>query len=106
MDNYSRYIHNWKIERVVSAKIRLNTIQEALTSIFEQENPKFSIQLVTDGGSENDNNILKTFMAQNSSVMHHTIALKDIEQSNSMMEAFYYTTKYARLYAQQIADGK
>ncbi len=103
MDNYSRYIHSWRIEKVVSAKIRLETIQEAITNAFLEKNYQ-NLQLVTDGGPENDNLTLKEFMSQNSASITHSIALKDIQQSNSMMEAFYRTTKYVSLYNQKIED--
>lgn len=52
------------------------------------------------GGPENDNLTIKEFI-RNSNI-NHTIALKDIEQSNSMMEAFYHTAKYRYLYQQPI----
>jgi len=104
MDNYSRYILSWRIERVVSADIRLATIQEALLFAFGNSTPRTSVQLVTDGGPENANNTLKSFMKQNSRTIHQTIALRDIVQSNSMMEAFYKTTKYSFLYLQKIEN--
>lgn len=104
MDNYSRYIHSWRIETVVSAKIRLETIQEALQNAFQGSEFQ-NLQLVTDGGPENDNQTLKAFMTQNQATIHHTIALRDIVQSNSMVEAFYRVTKYSWLYLKTIADG-
>lgn len=63
------------------------------------------IQLITDGGPENDNLTLKSFMQQNQTSIRHDIALKDIIQSNSMMEAFYSTAKYRYLYLQPINNG-
>jgi hypothetical protein len=105
MDNYSRYIHSWRIETVVSAKIRLETIQDAIQTAF-QGNKFQNLQLITDGGPENDNQTLKGFMNQNQASIHHTIALRDIVQSNSMMEAFYRTTKYQCLYLKKIQNCK
>jgi putative transposase len=102
MDNYSRFIHSWRIEPIVSAKMRLETIQEAITNAFG-ENTFENLQLVTDGGPENDNQTIKEFINQSS--INHTIALRDIVQSNSMMEAFYRTTKYQWLYLRKIEDG-
>ncbi len=104
MDNYSRYIHSWRIETVVSAKVRLETIQDAITSAFQGREFQ-NLQLVTDGGPENVNHTLKAFMNQHQTSIHHTIALRDIVQSNSMMEAFYRTTKYQCLYLKTITDG-
>lgn len=102
MDNYSRYIHAWRIETVVSAEIRLATIKDAIQNAFEGKLPKEQIQLITDGGPENDNITLKKFMNENQSYIKHDIALKDIIQSNSMMEAFYSIAKYRYLYLQLI----
>lgn len=103
MDNFSRYILSWRIEPVVSAKIRLETIQEAIRNAFGTHN--FSdLQLVTDGGPENDNQTLRSFIQQNQASIHHDIALRDIRQSNSMMEAFYSITKYSCLYLHTIRN--
>ena len=104
MDNYSRYILSWRIEKVVSAKIRLETFQEAIHSTFGKKSPSSFIQLVTDGGPENVNTTIKEFMDENSATIHQTIALKDIVQSNSMMESFYRITKYTWLYRKNIKD--
>lgn len=103
MDNYSRYIHSWKIETAVSAKTRLATIQDALQTTFKGVEFK-NLQLITDGGPENENLTMREFMQQLS--IQHSIALRDIVQSNSMMEAFYRTTKYRRLYLKKIENGK
>jgi len=102
MDNYSRFIHSWRIDTVVSADIRIKTIRDAIANAFGNESFD-EIQLVTDGGPENDNLTVKDFVRSNN--VNHTIALKDIVQSNSMMEAFYRTTKYQCLYLKSIADG-
>lgn len=104
MDNFSRYIISWRIETVVSAKIRLETIKDAIQNAFDGKIPKKQIQFITDGGPENDNITLKKFMNQNQSYIKHDIALKDIVQSNSMAEAFYSTAKYRYLYLQKILN--
>ena len=99
MDNYSRFIHAWHIDTAVSAEIRLKTIQDAIKNAFGNQ-PFDNLQLVTDGGPENDNLTIKAFI-QNAHI-YHTIALRDIVQSNSMMEAFYHTAKYRYLYLKLI----
>lgn len=103
MDNYSRFVHAWHIDTVVSAQIRLKTIKDAIQNAFGEQ-PFESLQLVTDGGPENDNLTIKAFIKNTN--INHTIALKDIEQSNSMMEAFYHTAKYRYLYLQPIHNTK
>lgn len=98
----SRFIHTWRIETFVSAKTRLETLQEAIKNGFGDK-AIHQLQFVSDSGPENDNLTVKEFMDQNS--IHHTIALRDIVQSNSMMEAFYRTTKYQCLYQKKIENG-
>lgn len=104
MDNYSRFILSWRIEKIVSASFRLQTIQDAITLAFGDSSPTKSVQLVTDGGPENVNTTLKEFMSENSTTIHQTIALKDIVQSNSLMEAYYKITKYSCLYLKTIKN--
>lgn len=105
MDNYSRFILNWKIETKVCKDIRLNTIKEAMLFAFGEKNHD-QIQLITDGGPENVNLTIKDFMNENSSKIKHDIALQTIIQSNSLMEAFYSSTKYKHLYLKQIHNEK
>jgi hypothetical protein len=77
----------------------VKTIKDAMENAFA-DTAFDNLQLITDGGPENDNITLKEFV-QNVNIWH-TIALKDIEQSNSMMEAFYHTIKYRYLYLMSI----
>ena len=103
MDNFSRYIYSWQIERVVSANIRLETIKEAIKNAFG--NHDFDdVQLITDGGPENNNLTIKEYIRK-SNITHHS-ALRDIPQSNSMQEAFYSIAKYRYLYRKPIENGE
>ncbi len=72
MDNYSRYIHSWRIEKVVSAKIRLETITDAIASAFNGVTFQ-DLHLITDGGPENDNLTLKMFMKANETSIKHPL---------------------------------
>lgn len=101
MDNYSRYVHSWRIETVVSGAIRTQTIRDAIKNAFGEKSFE-DLQLVTDGGPENDNQSMKEFIQ--SVKINHTIALKDVVNSNSMMEALYSIAKYRYLYLHQIKD--
>jgi hypothetical protein len=60
MDNYSRFIINWRAELKVSGKIRLETIEEA----YHKYSPNSSedIILLVDGGVENNNNEMESFI--------------------------------------------
>ncbi|MFT5823742.1 MAG: transposase InsO family protein [Crocinitomix sp.] len=103
LDNFSRKTLVWLIADRVSAKIRLDTIKQALNLAFPNESG--SVRLITDGGPENDNLTMKEFMINNQGLINHQIALRDIEQSNSMVEASYQTLKKYNLYGKQIFDG-
>ena len=102
LDNFSRKTLVWLIADKVSAKIRLSTIEAALKFAFPEQNG--SVRLVTDGGPENDNHTMKEFIINNQVDINHQIALKDIVQSNSMVEASYHVLKGTGLYGKQIHD--
>ena len=105
MDNYSRYILNWRIETKVCKHIRLDTIKEAMKFAFDEKHQFHDqIQLITDGGPENVNLTMKDFMFSKNTNIKHDIALQTILQSNSLMEAFYSSTKYKHLYNKTILD--
>lgn len=97
IDNYSRYILAWRIETKVSGEYRLETIKEALQFAFGDK-PIKKLQLITDGGTENNNKLIKNFIASLDWELRHDIALQDIDQSNSMQEAVYRTLKYGYLF--------
>jgi hypothetical protein len=103
MDNYSRLILNWRIETKVCKDIRLETIKDAIKFAFGDSSHE-QIQLITDGGPENVNLTIKDFMKSNTTKIKHDIALQTIIQSNSLMEAFYSSTKYKHLYLKPIQD--
>jgi hypothetical protein len=79
------------------AEYRLETIKEALQFAFGDK-PIKKLQLITDGGTENNNKLIKKFVASLDWELRHDIALQDIDQSNSMQEAVYRTLKYRYLF--------
>ncbi|MBL1280012.1 MAG: transposase family protein [Fluviicola sp.] len=107
-DNFSRKTLAWKLASKVSANIRMETIKDALEFTFGSK-AQSSLRLITDGGPENVNATIREFTikaGQNCQVdINHQIALKDIEQSNSMVEASYLTLKSRYLYTKQIHNG-
>ena len=103
LDNYSRKTLVWLVADKVSATIRLETIKQAIK--FALPNKNGFVSLITDGGPENDNATMKKFMVNNQSLINHKIALRDIVQSNSMVEASYQTLKKYNLYGKQVCDG-
>lgn len=103
MDNYSRFILDYRIADKVSARIRLNSIRDAYNKyIHGTEN---QIELIVDGGSENNNIDVESFIASNKGRLKKFIAGKDIRFSNSMVEAQNKLFKYNYLFKATYEDG-
>ncbi len=102
MDNYSRLIINWRAELKVSGKIRLETIEEA----YHKYSPDSSedIILLVDGGVENNNNEMESFIQSDEINLRKLIAQKDIRFSNSIVEAQNKLIKYRYLFKQDFRD--
>jgi putative transposase len=98
MDNFSKYVLSWRIESYVSGKVRVDTIREAYNKFVKGSHP---VILITDGGPENDNNEMKTFVDGEGVRINLAIALKDIPFSNSVIEAQNRLFKYGYLFQQE-----
>ena len=95
----------WDIDIKLSAQIRLRSIERAIKEQFEVNPKKQSIDLVVDGGSENNNSTIHNFIQNNRVNINKKIALKDIIQSNSLIEATYKIMKYKYFYSKQIISS-
>jgi putative transposase len=102
MDNYSRFILNWRIETKVSAFYRLQTIQHAYALISKTN--RESIQLIVDGGVENNNKTIDGFLSTDGVSVEKLIAQKDIQFSNSVVEAQNKLIKYRYLFKKDYCD--
>lgn len=96
VDNYSRYILNWKASHDYSAKITFQNISEAYSK-YNLEKVKPEINLITDGGSENKG-LVDEFINKQQTNIQKLIAQTDIVFSNSMVEAVNKRIKYDFLY--------
>lgn len=104
MDNYSRYILNWKASLEYSSKIALENLHEAYEKYnLEQIHPY--VDLVTDGGSENKGEVSQFIKSTDISI-RRLIAQKDIIFSNSMVEAVNKMLKYDFLFTVRLNDFK
>ncbi|MBK3519982.1 integrase core domain-containing protein [Carboxylicivirga marina] len=101
MDNYSKYIINWRVESAVSGKIRVETIKEAYKIVTSKQ---MKIQLILDGGPENNNKEVNDFVLCEEVNISKLIALKDIPFSNSLIEAQNKLLKYQYLFKHQYSD--
>ena len=97
IDNFSRKIIAWDCRTMISKKVIGDLICKALQSVSITQ-----LNLVSDGGSENVNNyisnLLQQFLDKQQLQINHLVALKNIVQSNSMIERFFRTMKSFYLY--------
>jgi putative transposase len=102
VDNFSRYITSWRVSNKICAKLRIETFEE--TIINAKLKPKAVAELIVDGGTENNNKKVETFLDKYP--VTKIIALKDILKSNSMVESINKTLKYDYLFPRNIQDQK
>jgi len=99
IDHYSKMILGYKIKSSSSGM----TIKELLQDAYVKYKPE-SIQLLSDGGSENVNSTVSNFTSSNQ--IKHLIAQKDVVFSNSMIEAINKIIKHQFLHPKEIPDRK
>jgi len=97
IDNYSRKILSYEVCNKVSGLFRLSTIEEAYQKA-KGVTKNLNVKLIVDGGTENNNIHINNFIQRSEINMEKLIALKDIDYSNSMVEATNKTLKYRYLF--------
>jgi len=106
-NNFSRFILSWRIADKLCAKMRLETFREAvINSKIRRERRRYTrkTQLIVDGGKENNNHAVDTFIQRKDTPLNKVVALKDILKSNSMVEHINRQLKYEYLFIQPIYD--
>ena len=97
IDNYSRKILSWRCETTVSKHHVASIIIEAAEKLKQKK-----LKLITDAGTENVNYLIQEVLQELNedpdSDIEHKIALKDIVQSNSMIERIFRVLKSNYLY--------
>ena len=102
VDNFSRFILNWKASLEYSANITFQNISEAYDKYkLVKVNPV--IDLITDGGSENKGAV-DVFLNRPQSNIQNLVAQTDIIYSNSMVEAVNKRIKYDFLFTVNLLD--
>lgn len=102
-DNYSRAILNHQVARSCKAQYvfeNLTTVKE----LYLKPAGIPSCQLITDDGSENHGSVHSITSSKEPPIIEHLIAQRDIEYSNSMIEAANKQLKYRFLYHRSIPD--
>jgi putative transposase len=84
IDHYSKMVLGYQVDNKSNPKI----IKSLLKKEFEKYPNSETIHFVTDGGVENVNNTVQNYVLSTGHQIIHTIAQKDIPESNSVIEAF------------------
>jgi hypothetical protein len=101
-DNFSRAILDYTVNSSCKATVMMELVQNVYSRYLLQEKIIYC-SLMTDDGSENSG--IKDFLdTANPPPIKHIIAQKDVEFSNSMIEAANKNLKYHFLYHKHIAD--
>jgi putative transposase len=121
IDHFSKKILSYKIADKICGITRAETFKmavEYVLSLQEQKSPDFknndninsngneSTLLVVDGGVENNNAHVDTFLSSVKEMIRKVVALKDIVQSNSPIEAFNKTIKNDYLNKMELNTGE
>ena len=104
IDNFSRYITSWRVADKICAKIRLDTFAETIerADIKLKSKRKKKTELIVDGGTENNNKKVETFIERYP--VEKLVALKDILKSNAMIESVNKIIKYDYLFPRHILN--
>ncbi len=99
IDNFSRIILAHHVSTRYGGKSTTGLIKQAFEN-SQNANP----QIITDGGSENDNHQVHEYLQTIKAKL--TIAGIDIDYSNSMIESFFHRLKNRYLYSLNLKDLK
>ncbi len=93
LDNFSRKILAWNVSRELSAKTRLWSLKEAVATQFSTDLTHPDVELIVDGGAENNNFRISNFIRHCAVAVSKKIALKEVRFSNAMIEGSFKILK-------------
>lgn len=102
-DNFSRAILGFSVNTCCRATVMMELVRDVHKRYLQQADTNHC-QLMTDDGSENFGVVQDFVKVATHPVLEHIIAQKDVEFSNSMIEAANKNLKYHFLYHKHIAD--
>lgn len=102
MDNFSRKILAYRASIDKKADIAFECLKDAYQKHILQKQPDFDVQLMVDGGSEVNNNLVDSYIE--TIPVKKIIAQQDVAFSNSMIEAVNKIMKYNYLFRDRIPD--
>jgi hypothetical protein len=103
-DHFSKMIIAWSINKCNNATTRLNTFKDAIA--FAKNKFTTPVQLVVDGGSENNNTTVDDYLYNIKGIIKKLVAQKDITHSNSAIEAINKILKNNYLNKIEIENGQ
>ena len=98
IDNFSRKALAHSIQNTVSSLATIKTIKEAIRKAKEVSKDLLNVQLIVDGGPENNNYKIDQFIFNSEVNIEKLVALRDVDYSNSMIESINKILKYACLF--------
>jgi len=102
VDNFSKKIIAYDLSEELSAKTRLKSLKRAVKNVFDMTIENQNLDLIVDGGSENNNKTIHEFIKSSHVEIDKKIALKDIVFSNSIVEGPYKIMKFLYFNGKQI----
>ena len=110
VDNFSRKILAYDYSKKLSAAIRVKSLRRAAEEQFEVNFDKInktkpSLNLIVDGGSENNNKTVHDFIRNAHIDIDKKIALKDVTYSNNMVENPFKTMKSKYFRGKEIIES-
>lgn len=105
IDNFSRCILSYDVRESVQGLVTTETIKEAYAKAL-RINPNLNVKLIVDGGPENNNIHIDGFIKKSEINIEKLVALRDINYSNSMIEAMNKILKYRYIFPEKPKDLK
>lgn len=102
-DNFSRSILQWVVKSTCMAQSTFEILNKAYEKYLHPADIE-NCQLISDDGSENYGTVKEFIKNSRLPTIQHLIAQRDIEFSNSMIEAANKKLKYNFLYHHHIAN--
>lgn len=101
IDHYSKMVLGYQVANSSQPKIIKSLLQKA----FEKYPNSETINFLTDGGIENVNKMVQNFVLSSGHKIIHTVAQRDIPESNSTIEAFNKVIKNQFLRPRNLENG-
>lgn len=101
VDNFSRCILAWRASLQLKAAHTVELIREAYQQVNAHQRKEL-VTLLVDGGSENHAAVVEQYLKLKEVGVRKVIGLKEVDSSNSMVEAVNKILKYGYLFRQPV----